>query len=855
MTRAALPVVSVVAVEERLVGPIGSFELSRTGPTTGPLRVRASFAATRSNGRPQTTTVLFHGGARRVTSRVQTGDNGLIEGDIVVTFTVLPGGDYTVSAEQGSASLVLEESEVAELAVSVEPATIAEGESATVRVAVVNQVRFATSQTISLSTSGTAGASDFAALLAALTLPARALSVSAALAATADEVQEVDETVTVAASHAGASIGSATVTITDSAATPLTARFVDMPGAHDGSTAFEFELRFSEEVRLSYRTLRGSAFELTNAAVLRARRVAKGSNLRWTIRLRPASGADVALALPATTDCAAPAAICTRGGKPLSNRLEATVAGPGAEAAGFALAPENAAPSGIWSDGTTAWVADAADARLYAYRLEDGRRQAARDIATGPSPMGLWSDGNTLWVAQPDARVRAYRLGDGARAAERDLALEPGAMPAGVWSDGDTAWVSEWLGDTVYAYRLSDGSRLAARDIRLARDNLLPLGLWSDGQTLWVADWAERIHAYRLSDGGPTPERDIRAGAGDRDFTGLWADGRMLLATSRDSLVVLAYGLPQGSAAAVRGPDSPGISVPGVSIVADPALRRAIGAALSKAARESVNARDLASLETLDARNAGITDLSGIGDARGLRELDLGFNPLADLGPLARLHNLESLNLDGAAPDPAALPPLPRLRRLSVRHNGLEDLSALAGRAALKELDVGDNRIEDVGPLAGMAGLEVLRADRNRIADIWPLASLAGLKVLDLQANRLDDLRPLAGMAQLRTLRLGRASLPDAYPLAGLANLQELAVVRTGGLDVQSLSGLLELRRLDLRGTRVHNLHALGALPALAWLHIGGSRIGDVAPLAGRTGLTLAGQDDVEAPHDAAHMR
>ncbi len=95
----------------------------------------------------------------------------------------------------------------------------------------------------------------------------------------------------------------------------FTASFHDAPQTHDGSAAFTFELRFSEEIAgLSYRTLRDSAFTVTNGRVTGARRLEAGRNLRWQISVEPASESDITIALPATTDCAATGAICTPDG-------------------------------------------------------------------------------------------------------------------------------------------------------------------------------------------------------------------------------------------------------------------------------------------------------------------------------------------------------------------------------------------------------------------------------------------------------------------------------------------------------------------------------------------------------------
>ena len=111
---------------------------------------------------------------------------------------------------------------------------------------------------------------------------------------------------------------------------PLTARFVDVPASHGGEdSAFSFGLVFSETLvrQLSSATLRNEALSATNATVIRTKRVVKGDNRRWTVTVRPDSGADVTVSLPATADCAAAGALCTPDGRRLSNAVTATVAG------------------------------------------------------------------------------------------------------------------------------------------------------------------------------------------------------------------------------------------------------------------------------------------------------------------------------------------------------------------------------------------------------------------------------------------------------------------------------------------------------------------------------------------------
>ena len=110
---------------------------------------------------------------------------------------------------------------------------------------------------------------------------------------------------------------------------PLTAQTSQAPSSHDGSAAFTFELHFSEEFSISYKTLRDHAFTATGGEVVKARRLEQGKNVGWEIHVTPDGGGAVTIVLPVTTDCASDGAICTSDGRMLSGRLEVSVSGPG----------------------------------------------------------------------------------------------------------------------------------------------------------------------------------------------------------------------------------------------------------------------------------------------------------------------------------------------------------------------------------------------------------------------------------------------------------------------------------------------------------------------------------------------
>ena len=195
-------------------------------------------------------------------------------------------------------------------------------------------VQYATSG--GTATSGT----DFTADSGTLTFAANETSQTVSVATTDDSADESDETFTLTlSSPTGATLGTATATGTivddDEALAPLTASFSDMPDSHTG-TAFTFGLTFSEEPDLSYLTLRDHAFDVTGGEVRKARRQQQGSNLAWTITVKPTSANDtVTIELPATTsNCTSTDAICTDDGRKLSNSESDTVVPAASSSAG-----------------------------------------------------------------------------------------------------------------------------------------------------------------------------------------------------------------------------------------------------------------------------------------------------------------------------------------------------------------------------------------------------------------------------------------------------------------------------------------------------------------------------------------
>ena len=228
--------------------------------------------------------------------------------------------------------------------------------------------------------------------------------------------------------------------------------------------------------------------------------------------------------------------------------------------------------TGVWSDGTTLWVADNADGTgdaVYAYDLASGERVEERefDLAeANRAPRGIWSDRSVVWVSDSGReRLFAYDLATGERLEEREFALaERNSDARGIWSDEETMWVLDSRANALFAYGFESGELLAEYALADANDD--PHGLWSDGVTIWVSDHgAKRLIAYRLpvlpdaetDPGEEDADDDAREleRVSDEEFTelskasnnsprGIWSDGDVMYVADESDDRVYSYNMP-----------------------------------------------------------------------------------------------------------------------------------------------------------------------------------------------------------------------------------------------------------------------------------------------------------------------
>ena len=129
---------------------------------------------------------------------------------------------------------------------------------------------------------------------------------------------------------------------------------------------------------------------------------------------------------------------------------------------------------------------------------------------------------------------------------------------------------------------------------------------------------------------------------------------------------------------------------PQIVFIPDPNLRTVIEKALSKASGAPITASDMAQLTHLEARNANITDLTGLEHATSLTELDLG-------GEWVDGEGFQSNDISDLVP----LSGLMELTRLELRGNNISDISPVAGLTNLKRLSFEENKVSDISPSSG----------------------------------------------------------------------------------------------------------------------------------------------------------
>ena len=200
--------------------------------------------------------------------------------------------------------------------------------------------------------------------------------------------------------------------------------------------------------------------------------------------------------------------------------------------------------------------------------------------------------------------------------------------------------------------------------------------------------------------------------------------------------------------------------------VPDSNLRTVIEKALRLAPGDPITQAKMMTLNRLDARNANISNLTGLEVAINLTNLNLASNMVSDISRVATLTNLTDLNLaNNMVSDLSPVAGLTNLTNLNLAKNAISDISAVSGLTNLTALAIDINTVSDISPVSGLTNLTALDFQNNTISEISPVTNLTKLVFLVLQNNKISDISPVAGLTNLTLLFIGNNTISDISPL------------------------------------------------------------------------------------------
>ena len=197
------------------------------------------------------------------------------------------------------------------------------------------------------------------------------------------------------------------------AATPLSGAFdsATLPGEHDGSNTFSFEIYFSEEPVLGFEDVRDHVLDVTNGDVVSVRRTTPGSNIRWEITVQPDGDDEVTLLLPLTDNCDDEGAVCTASEKKLLIGAAVFVRGPAASQEQTAA---NTAATGTPAITGTAQVGETLTADTSGIADADGLQNATFSFqwvsSDGTTDSDIPGETGATYVIQPGDVSRMIKV-------------------------------------------------------------------------------------------------------------------------------------------------------------------------------------------------------------------------------------------------------------------------------------------------------------------------------------------------------------------------------------------------------------------------------------------------------------
>jgi protein phosphatase 1 regulatory subunit 7 len=232
-------------------------------------------------------------------------------------------------------------------------------------------------------------------------------------------------------------------------------------------------------------------------------------------------------------------------------------------------------------------------------------------------------------------------------------------------------------------------------------------------------------------------------------------------------------------------------------------------------------------LKFLILRSCLVSSMAGVENLVKLEKLELYDNQLERVSHIERLSHLRILDLSFNAIRemiPLAVH-VPLLEELYMAQNKLKDIVGLEGLTELRVLDLGANRFREIKGLSTNTKLKSLWLGKNKIEEIAGLESLVNLEQLDIQNNRLTSLgNGLRSLSKLRELYLACNRIPNVTGLPSpVSSLETLDLSSNGVTGITGIEEHQNLQEMWMSSSQLSNfddLLPLTHLPKLECLYL-----------------------------------
>ena len=228
------------------------------------------------------------------------------------------------------------------------------------------------------------------------------------------------------------------------------------------------------------------------------------------------------------------------------------------------LTSSNSAPRGIWTNGTTIWVVDEYDEKLYAYALNAKTRDSSKDldlVDENGAPAGLYSDHFTIWVSDRNTNVIfAYEMEGGAPTGDavpsKNLTLPDLEWGAGLMGDGTTLYAIAYVDEDILAYNIGTsgtfGERVTSKDLRhiFYYRQVRGLTINANGRDFYTVD-GNAIYVRQKGAGRREQLLDFEVPSGVSPW-GITVRGSDLWISDTSSDSLLAFSVPTAPTGTIR---------------------------------------------------------------------------------------------------------------------------------------------------------------------------------------------------------------------------------------------------------------------------------------------------------------